>query len=130
MRSATSSAATPSLTFIQPKVRSCPVTGTPGAVRTNTYSDVAFRSSPPEKRARNPVLVIHGLAIVDEEADLEEYFLQKMIVGLDAFAIVANSFDDFGNAMKKKLLREITPVNQAQLIEALRRTKDRNNWPI
>lgn len=69
------------------------------------------------KRAEESGVTINGLAIVDEEADLEEYYLEKVVVGAGAFVILADSFDDFGDAMRAKLLREITPVNQAQLLD-------------
>lgn len=68
------------------------------------------------KRAEEAGVVINGLAIVNEEADLREYYLEKVVVGFGAFVILADSFDDFGAAMKSKLLREITPVNQVQLL--------------
>lgn len=67
------------------------------------------------KRAEEAGVVINGLAIVDEEADLEEYYRSQVIAGAAAFVIVADSFADFATAMRAKLLREITPVNQAQL---------------
>ena len=62
-----------------------------------------------------PNVVINGLAIVDEEADLEDYYLGEVIAGAAAFVIVADGFADFAAAMRLKLLREITPMNQAQL---------------
>jgi len=70
-----------------------------------------------QKRAEEYGVVINGLAILDEEEDLEEYYRGKVISGATAFVIVANSFDDFATAMHSKLLREITPLNQAQLHE-------------
>ncbi len=68
------------------------------------------------KRAQDSGVIINGLAIVDEEKDLEEYYLGKMVTGPGAFVIVADSFADFAAAMRVKLLREITPANQAQLL--------------
>lgn len=67
------------------------------------------------RRAQESGVIINGLAIVDEEADLETYYIDKVIAGAAAFVIVANGFADFAAAMRSKLLREITPVNQAQL---------------
>lgn len=67
------------------------------------------------KRADAIGIVINGLAIVDEEADIEGYYRQNVVTGSGGFVIVANGFEDFGKAMKAKLLREITPVKQAQL---------------
>ncbi len=70
-----------------------------------------------KRRAEDSGITINGLAITDEEADIEEYYLENVAVGVGAFVILADSFDDFGTAMKTKLLREITPINQAQLRE-------------
>jgi len=65
------------------------------------------------KRAREEGVTVNGLAILDEEPDIEEYYRNRVAVGAGSFVIVANGFADFGNAMKAKLLNEITPVNQA-----------------
>lgn len=67
------------------------------------------------RRAEEAGITINGLAIVDEEEDIEEFYLDKVIAGSAAFVIVADGFADFARAMRSKLLREITPVNQAQL---------------
>jgi len=67
------------------------------------------------RRAEAAGVTINGLAIVDDEPDLEQYYLEKVVVGPGAFVITADSFADFGAAMRSKLLREITPVNQALL---------------
>lgn len=66
-------------------------------------------------RAEEAGVTINGLAIVDEEKDIEDYYLGKVISGAAAFVIVANGFADFDRAMRTKLLREITPLNQALL---------------
>ncbi|MBX3597469.1 MAG: DUF1194 domain-containing protein [Rhizobiaceae bacterium] len=68
-----------------------------------------------QRRAQEANVVINGLAIVDDEPDLEKYYIENVATGNGSFVIVAEGFDDFGNAMKAKLLREITPVEQAQL---------------
>lgn len=72
------------------------------------------------KRAEEAGVVVNGLAIVDEELDLEDYYLKQVAVGAGAFVIAANGFEDFGAAMRKKLLHEITPMNQAQLFSPQR----------
>ncbi len=52
-------------------------------------------------------LVINGLAILTEEPDLLTYYGVKVIGGSGAFVIAAASFENFAQAMKKKLIREI-----------------------
>ncbi len=68
-----------------------------------------------KRRAEEAGVIINGLAIVDEEKDIEDYYLGQVISGSTAFVIVADGFADFARAMRSKLLREIAPVNQAQL---------------
>lgn len=68
-----------------------------------------------KRRAEEAGVIINGLAIIDEEKDIEEYYLGKVISGATSFVIVADGFADFARAMRTKLLREITPLNQAQL---------------
>lgn len=75
------------------------------------------------RRAEAAGVIINGLAIVDEETDLKQYYLDKLVVGHGSFVIVADSFDDFGSAMKAKLLREISPVNQAELTDVQPRNR-------
>ena len=70
------------------------------------------------RRAKEAGVTVNGLAIVDDEPNLERYYLDNLVVGHGAFVIVAETIDDFGSAMRTKLLREITPVNQARLPDA------------
>ncbi len=51
-------------------------------------------------------ITINGLA-VDPTGELVTYFRENVIGGKGAFAMSANSYDDFGTAIKKKLLREL-----------------------
>jgi hypothetical protein len=76
------------------------------------------------KRAAEAGIVVNGLAIVDEETDLAQYYREQVVVGAGAFVIPADSFDDFGAAMKAKLLREITPAAQTRLREIPFRTAE------
>ena len=50
---------------------------------------------------------INGLPILEVEPDLEQYFLSNVIGGPGAFAIAAETFEDFGNAILRKLILEI-----------------------
>ena len=64
-------------------------------------------------------ITVNGLAILDEEPWLNQYYLANVIGGPGAFLEVASDFDSFAEAMRRKLRREISarPV-------ALRRTDD------
>jgi len=42
------------------------------------------------------------------QSDLQSYFEREVIHGRSAFAMIANGYEDFAQAMKRKLLREIT----------------------
>ncbi len=46
----------------------------------------------------------------DDFFDLETYYREKVIHGPGAFVEIANDYDDFARAFKRKLLREITPL--------------------
>lgn len=56
-------------------------------------------------------ITINGLA-VDATGELVTYFRENVIGGEGAFAMSANSYDDFGTAIKMKLLRELDVENQ------------------
>lgn len=52
---------------------------------------------------------INGLAIENDEPDLRQHYRQFIIGGPGAFVIAIKRYEDFAEAMKKKLLREIAP---------------------
>lgn len=51
-------------------------------------------------------VTVNGLAI-DAKGFLADYFRENVIVGEGSFVIEANSYEDFGTAIKLKLLREL-----------------------
>jgi len=53
-------------------------------------------------------VTINGLCILHEEPDLVQYFESEVIGGPGAFAVVCANYKDFSDAMRRKLLREIT----------------------
>ena len=59
-----------------------------------------------------PVNTINALGIVDPGwfEDPAAYFTANLIGGPGAFAVEVNSFDDFGPAVKSKILREVNPI--------------------
>ena len=57
--------------------------------------------------ARNGTL--NGLAILNEDKQLDDYYRQRLAVGEGSFVEVAQDYSDFARAMRRKLLREIDP---------------------
>ena len=53
-------------------------------------------------------IVVNAIAIEESDPQLTEYFFEHVIVGEGAFVVSANSFDDYPEKIRKKLLREIT----------------------
>ena len=56
--------------------------------------------------AKRHQVTVNGLAI-DAIGFLADYFRTNVIVGEGSFVVEANSYDDFGTAIKLKLLREL-----------------------
>ena len=82
-------------------------------------------------------LVINGLPIVNgrksrfgmpQIANLDRYYRDCVIGGTGAFIIVANGFDDFARAIRRKMILEIAgiPPLQPRFIPAQLRTTDRD----
>lgn len=56
-------------------------------------------------------IVVNGLAIVNEEAELASYYERSVIGGPGAFAIEVADYEGFADAIRRKLLRELgTPI--------------------
>ncbi|MBL8791417.1 MAG: DUF1194 domain-containing protein [Rhizobiales bacterium] len=66
----------------------------------------------PAFRARDEVvargITINGLAIANEWPTLDVYLERQVAGGPSHFVVKADSYDDFGAAMQRKLIREIT----------------------
>ncbi|MEO0830903.1 MAG: DUF1194 domain-containing protein, partial [Pseudomonadota bacterium] len=43
----------------------------------------------------------------EKKAELQAYFERDVILGADAFAMIAHGYEDYARAMEEKLLREI-----------------------
>ncbi len=71
-------------------------------------------------RARDAVaergITINGLAILNEEPRLAEYYRANVIGGIGAFLMTADDYKDFALAIRTKLIREI---GGAQLVQIL-----------
>jgi hypothetical protein len=52
-------------------------------------------------------VVINGLAIQNEVGDLADYYRRNIQTGPESFVMAAKSYEDFAEAMRLKLLREI-----------------------
>jgi hypothetical protein len=52
-------------------------------------------------------MTINGLAILSEEPWLEDYYRQNVIGGPASFVLVAKNFDNFAEAMQRKLVQEV-----------------------
>jgi hypothetical protein len=52
-------------------------------------------------------VVINGLAIQNEVSDLADYYRRNVQAGPDSFVMTAKDYEDFAEAMRLKLLREI-----------------------
>lgn len=59
-------------------------------------------------------ITINGLSILNEEPTLDYYFRQRIIAGFGAFVMPANGYDDYRDAIRRKMLKEIryVPVSQ------------------
>lgn len=54
-------------------------------------------------------ITINGLAILDAEPGLKSYYEANVIGGAASFVMTANSFKDYPDAIRRKLIREILP---------------------
>jgi len=54
-------------------------------------------------------ITINGLVILESEADLKGYYEANVIGGAAAFVMTANTFEDYPDAIRRKLIREILP---------------------
>ena len=85
--------------------------------------DGVNNSGGPVELARDRVVAdgvtINGLPIVNDRptfgrmppVPLDEYYRDSVIGGNGAFVVVAEDFNSFGNAVKRKLIREIAGLS-------------------
>ena len=66
----------------------------------------------PEARAlaEQMAVTVNGLAIEIDLPNLSGYYREYVIVGVGSFVEPATNFKDFARAIKKKLLRELSPL--------------------
>ena len=51
-------------------------------------------------------ITVNGLAMLNDEPDLDGYYRDQVIGGPDSFLMVAHRIEDFAAAMRRKLIRE------------------------
>ena len=51
-------------------------------------------------------ITINGLAILNDEPDLDRYYRENVTGGPGSFVLVARQIEDFAEAMRCKLIRE------------------------
>lgn len=72
-----------------------------------TTSEGAVLLPEARRAALSAGITVNGLAVIDEDRELLDYFRQHLIAGRDSFAMAANDYVDFARAMRVKLYREI-----------------------
>jgi hypothetical protein len=93
-------------------------TGFDGGRRVIDVSgDGANNSGRPAAAARDDAVfrgaTINGLAVLHEEPELDAFYRANVIGGPGAFVISAHDYEDFADAILKKLVHEIQNVAQA-----------------
>lgn len=63
-----------------------------------------------KKRAEAARVQINALVIGNDEKGLASYFKEQVITGQSAFVMEIDDFSDIGVALRRKLVREISPV--------------------
>ncbi|MCH7932052.1 MAG: DUF1194 domain-containing protein [Proteobacteria bacterium] len=87
-----------------------------GDGRNNMGSSTTATSPlPASPRAAAAGITVNGLPILNEDPALDGYYLSRVIVGADAFVLVADDYEDFGRAIRLKLITEITGAPMALL---------------
>lgn len=79
------------------------------------HANEGFKPEPVRDFAVQSGVTINGLAIINDEPYLEEYYRSHVIGGPNAFVIVAADYQDFVEAIRLKLLHELTPGPTAGL---------------
>jgi hypothetical protein len=76
----------------------------------------------PAEQARDEAVAlgirINGLPILMVEPDLDQYFRESVIGGPGAFVIVARSYDQFADAILRKLVTEISQTGERPQLAA------------
>lgn len=91
--------------------------------KIDVSGDGQNNSGLPAAQARQRALLkgitINGLAILTDEPWLFDYYEKQVVGGPAAFVLQADSYDDFSEAMARKLLRELTIQLASALVQSL-----------
>ena len=68
-------------------------------------------------------VTINGLAVLNDEPNLDKYYKEQVIGGKRSFVERAKDFADFGAAIRRKLIREIGSPPSAQLDTQIARAR-------
>ncbi len=55
-------------------------------------------------------IVINGLPIMSDDANLDRYYKERVIIGVDSFIEPTRDFEDYVRAIREKLLEELRPL--------------------
>lgn len=72
------------------------------------YSNEGIKPEPLRARLANEGFTVNALAIEGSADKLTEYFRDNVIVGQGAFVMTANSFGEYPERIRQKLIREVT----------------------
>jgi hypothetical protein len=72
-------------------------------------SNSGARPGPVRDAALAAGVTINGLAIPNEQPNVAEYYRTDVIGGPGAFVVVADDYRGFGEALRRKLVRELAP---------------------
>lgn len=79
--------------------------------------DGRTNNGPPSALARDEAvaqgITINGLPILHIEPDIDDYYEENVIGGPGAFLVPARDFDAFADAMRRKLIRELSGIASA-----------------
>jgi hypothetical protein len=70
---------------------------------------------PIRARAARTGITVNGLVILNEEPQLDLYYLERVVGGPGAFVLPADDFQDFARAIRIKLIREIAGTMVASI---------------
>ncbi|MDJ0612559.1 MAG: DUF1194 domain-containing protein [Rhizobiaceae bacterium] len=77
-------------------------------IETRPYSNSVMRLPQARIIAQSRQVIINGLAIANDFYNLARYYRENVISGPGSFVIEAKDFNDFGEAIHRKLLREFS----------------------
>ena len=77
-----------------------------GDGRETTMREFYITSPQARAMAISRGITVNGLAILNDEPDLDLYYRDEVTGGPDSFVMVAREIEDFAEAMRRKLIRE------------------------